>query len=461
MKAIIRHLWVFLICLAPFNLLFALGEDNLPPGDNAAALPNEVRVQVARLNSARRNDRSAAERRLIELGPAVLPHLPAPDLLPSNSVRDAVNRIRAELERRQARESVAESRVTLSAKLPVEEALHELSRQSRNPIEIKGVPPLILERAIETDFADRPFWEVCDDLSQRFSLQFDYDAVQRRLRFVKAGEGRRPNESALAYAGAFRIEVPPVERVPRGFRGPLTLNANGKPLGLLRIVPRIRPEPRLRALFLQVATRDLTVRTATGRELLPFSAEASYEFSFSGGANPAPLQFDYVVDDDFDGKPLSFAGEMTCTLAAGNESFRFPLDKTGNPRGGVITRRRGSVTVDLIKVDRRDRELRVQISLMYDTGGPAFESHRSWYLHNEVYLDLPGGRRLNLNGGTETMDQRDRGLLVEYRFLDIPETDGDIAFVYVAPTMIIDVPINFEIKSVPVLAEPAATGRKP
>ena len=88
--------------------------------------------------------------------------------------------------------------------------------------------------------------------------------------------------------------------------------------------------------------------------------------------------------------------------------------------------------------------------MTYDTGGPAFESHRSWILHNEVYLEDPAGKRVPLNGGSETTQQGDGSLGIEYRFVDLPDPLPEYTFVYVAPTLIVDVPIEFEIQSVPV-----------
>ena len=86
----------------------------------------------------------------------------------------------------------------------------------------------------------------------------------------------------------------------------------------------------------------------------------------------------------------------------------------------------------------------------YETGGPAFESHRTWFLHNEVYLEDPTGKQYRLNGGSESMQQGEGTLGIEYSFVELPDPLPDFTFVYVAPTLIVDVPIEFEIESVPV-----------
>jgi hypothetical protein len=86
----------------------------------------------------------------------------------------------------------------------------------------------------------------------------------------------------------------------------------------------------------------------------------------------------------------------------------------------------------------------------YDAGGPAFESHQRWILHNEVFLEDRAGKRVNLNGGSETSLLGEQGTGIEYHFVDLAGHLADYSFVYVAPTLIVDVPVEFEIQSVPV-----------
>src|SRR5437016_3733168 len=74
-------------------------------------LEPEVRQLLKDLAGETRAQRTEAERRLRALGPSVLPYLPSPELLPSNSVREVVRRIRLDLERAAAVESMRSSGV--------------------------------------------------------------------------------------------------------------------------------------------------------------------------------------------------------------------------------------------------------------------------------------------------------------------------------------------------------------
>ena len=433
-------------------------DDSAKPADSQS-IEEAVQRQILKLNGATRNERSAAERQLIELGPAILPHLPNAESLPTNSVREAVRRIRQQLERKLANDSVAGAMVAVPSQVSVREAIATISEQSKNLLDTQKVAPNMLERALDREIKRQTFWQAVDELSGRYSIQFEHDSGQHALRFFKSPEGWRPDNIAVAYSGAFRIDIPPVEIIRRGMRGGFVMNH--KQGQILRITPRIRPEPRLRTLFLQLAMNDFDVTTASGKVLVPFSPEASYELKLNETTGQSPIQLDYLAGEEFDGGPLAIRGKMTCMTAAGREEFRFPIDPTGDPQKGAVSRRRGSVTVELVKFDRTKQELRIQIRVTYDTGGPAFESHRRWWLHEEAYLEGGGESRRKPNDGIEALEQEDRGGLIEFRYTDLPESDAPLTFVYVAPTMIIDVPIAFEIKSLSVLPREATGKPKP
>lgn len=427
------------------------------PANQSPEFERELQGLLEDLAGETRQRRSAAEKRLLELGPKVLAHLPAPELLPSNSVREAVRRIRLELGRRQARESVLSSRVTLDRELPLSAALAEITRQTGNVVDGRGLPADVLARPIALETDELPFWQVVDRISDQLKVRFEYDAALRGLKLLPVAGERGFQEPVATSSGAFRIEVSSASRLQRTVRRGAG-NFIAAPGDLLRLTLRVRPEPRLRPLFLQFATRDVAVRAIDKHDLSPLSPDASYDLSLAEGANQSPIQLDYVVPPGADVSAVALNGKMRCTTAAGIEAFRFTGIAAARDleRGGIV-RRRGGVTVGLNRVVQNQNELRVRIAVAYETGGPAFESHRTWFLHNDVYLEDPAGRRVRLNGGSETVQQGDGGVGIEYRFIDLPEPLSELTFVYLAPTLIVDVPLEFAIESVPVgRRQPAA-----
>jgi hypothetical protein len=446
--------------LAALAVLVAPGLREMPviaaeTPDAAVPLAAEVRGLIAGLGSETRAVRVAAERRLVELGPAVLTHLPAPELLPSISVREAVRRIRLELERLQARESVLPSRVTIEQSGSLRQTLAEISKQTGNRLDGDGLPQELLRQTLDSQPVATSFWQALDDLAGRLKFRYDYDPAIRGLKLAPSDSNRPERPPVAGYAGAFRVEAPPAERIRR-----LAAGRGAEPArsDLVRVTLNVSAEPRLRPLFLQFAAGDFAVRSRNQVDLPPFTPEAKYELALGEGS--ARVQLDCLIPGGADVATISVAGKLTCTTAAGNDLIRFAdLRTLQNLRETNIARRRGGVTVTLNRVQVLTatpgrHELRVSTTVNYDTGGPAFESHRTWMLHNEVFLEDPAGKPVRLNGGSQTTQQGEGGVAIEYRFVDLPDPLPDYSFVYVAPTMIIDVPIEFEIQSVAVKSRP-------
>jgi hypothetical protein len=425
------------------------------PVDKSPDLEREVRQLLTDLGAETRAQRMAAEKRLLELGPKVLPLLPASELLPTISVRQAVYRIRVELERVQAHESVLPSRVTLEGKRSFGETLAEITRQTQNRLDGHLLPETVLNAPVDLQRDAVPFWEALDRLAAHVKVRYEYDGGIRGLKILPAKTDGRPVETAASYAGAFRVTALPAERIRRD---------DGKRIGqaitpkddLARVTVLLMPEPRLRPLFLQFAMSDITCRAADKSVLQPFSPEASYELALGEGGGLTRLQWDYVLPKQVSGQALALKGKLRCTTAAGHELIRFTsLEKAQQAGGGNVARRRGGVTVTLNRVRvaasaAGKQNADIQVTVAYDAGGPAFESHQRWILHNEVFLEDRDGKRVSLNGGSETSLLGEAGTGIDYHFVDLAGSVADYSFVYVAPTLIVDVPIEFEIQSVPV-----------
>jgi hypothetical protein len=100
-----------------------------------AVAPQDLAPTVAKLvrqlDAAEKVRREEAERQLLELGPAVLSHLPAPDT-GSAEVRLRIARVRTQLETRQGEQQVQASQVTISGKaLPLAEVLPQSKSKQR------------------------------------------------------------------------------------------------------------------------------------------------------------------------------------------------------------------------------------------------------------------------------------------------------------------------------------------
>jgi hypothetical protein len=120
-----------------------------------------------------------------------------------------------------------------------------------------------------------------------------------------------------------------------------------------------------------------------------------------------------------------------------------------------VFRRNGGVavalrTAEFEELPDRTRRARLRVSVSYDTGGPAFESHRSWLLHNRAVLQAGGGSQIRPTLPITTLLQTDGAVLVEYTFEQLAAMPDDYVFVYSAPTLIVNVPLAFEFPRIPI-----------
>ena len=103
---------------------------------------------------------------------------------------------------------------------------------------------------------------------------------------------------------------------------------------------------------------------------------------------------------------------------------------------------------------------RVGLLLEYPADGPKFESFQSFVVRNEIYFEKEKDGVLqrfpyNLNLETPGNDESDNRAFVRYRFGDQPEKNlvlgkiSDWKLVYKTPGRIMEVPIPFEFKDLP------------
>lgn len=417
------------------------GADRPVKERQAGDLKPKVERLIRELDADTLAPRAEAERELTRLGPGVLPHLPPPDLAPNASVREAVRRIRVALERRKARDSVRPARVTLQMERPLEELVEQIVAQTGNRLDVSALPASVRKEPMEVDHRGRSFWSALDDLARRAKFRYRYDAVADVLRLTPAAETAAAGELAVDRSGPYRVSA-----VSAGLR-PLVGDDEHR---LLRVRLRFLAEPRLRPLFLKYAAERVTAETPAGRRLEPFTPGANRELPFGEGGRELELDANFKVSKSLDFETFTLRGKISIHTAAGSERIEFaPLDEEGTAR------RRGGVAVTLQRVrfaksDDGGRRARIRIAVSYDAGGPAFESHRTWIFHNAVFLETKAGQRIEPTGPFTTDLQADGAVAVEYTFADLGASAGDYRFVYVAPTLLIDVPVEFELEKIPV-----------
>ena len=172
----------------------------------AAVAPEDVRPLVRDLGSPAWAKREAAERKLLDMGPEILPILPKSAANPEANLR--LNRVRGRLEKLSSENSLAPGTFTISDRIPLAQALDEISRQTGNPLasDFKGAEaeiPLTPGKTYE-------FWAGLDTLCDGLRLAPQPRGERQQLVLVKSfrQSPRSAEQNGLvAYLGPFRLEA--------------------------------------------------------------------------------------------------------------------------------------------------------------------------------------------------------------------------------------------------------------
>ena len=418
-----------------------------------------VRRWVVRLDADRKADRQRAEEELLKLGPAVLKWLPEPESLGSRSTAEAIRRVRAKLDRRKAEESVEATRLNVAGSQLLGEALQRMTNETGNVVAFDELPKELLSKSVE--LPERPrFWDVIESAAKQHDLSWSFVGSPASLTLSPSVANADSPRAVLAatQSKAFRIAL-------KSIRERTVVGENSGTL--LRLELDVMSEPRLRPLFLKCAVADVAVsgerKTTKEKQLWqPYSPDAKLELTFGQGRRQMSVPLDFRRPEG-DWSSLSVSGKLHIETAAGEEPLQFPPGAEARN----VSRRRGGVTVKVLRWETAggapDNGLEVTALVTYDTGGPAFESHRSWMLFNVAGLVRAGMMPTEKPGIGSSMNemnllkpthidsdvQPDGSIAVTYRFEKLPLPASEYRFRYVAPTLILDVPLEFELRDVP------------
>lgn len=391
--------------------------------------PTDIARLVRDLSAPELAARVRAERQLLEAGPAVLPLLPPPDLVATPGARESLKRLRVQLERRRARESASPSLVHWTEPLTLPALARHLAEQSKN--ELRLAPETPGETTIPPRPDPTPFWQALDELCEAHDLRWRWSDEGSRLLLEPRPAGTAAPEQRIAYQGPFRLATGSPERRP-------IVGGSGE---LLRLPLTVSAEPRVRPLFLFFAASDLEITRGKEPPLTAWNPAARYELPLTVAGRETSTTLDFRLDD---GPPAgTLEGKLTMTTALAVERIPF---EPGSQTVGTVRRRGGtSVTVRewTEATDGTSRSLAVELAVSYDTGGPAFESHRTWVWHNAAYLEAADGTRFAYQDFSATQ-AADGAVGVRYEFPSLP-ADGPLTLVYEAPTLLLDLPIELKL----------------
>lgn len=417
------------------TLAVCLPQQASPPGEGLSRpLGEQVTELVRELNSPQASRREQAEQRLLELGPPVLPLLPAVTGQTPAEVRTRLDRIHRTLTKAEIEAATQPSRVTLEGPMPLRRALEAIASQTGN--RLVDYRPRFQQEAsdpvVEVSLRQAPFWEALDQVLDAAELTlYPYPEERGALAYVARPPEALRRKKLGGTSGLFRFE--PVRLVAqRDLRQPA--------LQGLRLVVDVLWEPRVRLIALEVPLAELQAEDENGRSLAA-EGRATLEVPVDGASSAASLELPLAALPRSSQWLAHVSGRMTALVLGRVETFEFPQVQ----RARQAEQQRGGVIV-VVEGARRSGDLfDVTMRVRFERAANALESHRGWIYDNEAYLVDTRGRRFE-NVGLEATLLMPSEVGLSYKF-DLPESSVEgVTFVYRTPADIHRLSIPWELK---------------
>jgi hypothetical protein len=438
--------WTFLAFLLanlpgrPFGSVFAQDEDDTTEAlakklafEDREKLSQKVTELAAKLDDVKKSVRDAAEADLIKIGPSAMEFLPASNDKQSDELNMRMDRLREVMGKLEMEQLTKPSVVTLSGSMTGGEALMELEKQTKNKIDLGGNENL--DRMVDTEFQNTPFWEAFDEILDQMDLT------------VPGGDGNslvlipRPRASPLriasaGYSGVFRVEPLTVQKF---------LSLQDPSNSSLQIQLLLSWEPRLTPVFVQFPMEFMNLICDDG-QVLKMKVEAQEtEFVPSGGCQML-VTLNLELPTREASRIKKWSGKVSVAIPGTPASVDFSdlMSKENSKERKSASV--GNLTVILEKA-RKNRDIyEVLIGVRLKGTEKSTESFRGWSNLNEVYLIDSAGKRVE-HAGWSTTRMGDDEIGLSYLFDQEKGLDG-CTFVYRAPTNLIDQTFEFELEDV-------------
>jgi hypothetical protein len=401
------------------------------PQETPAELRRRVNRLVRQLDADALADRQAAEKELTAVGPPVLELLPATNSRTPAEVRQRLARIVNIIESEAAERSAEPSLVTLDGTMPLADAITALQQQTGN--RIAGYEDASAD--VETGFQDRMFWQALDSLLDQARLNVNaYGGTPGVMELTARPEEEVDRSARATYAGVFRFEPLRVQSV-RNLRNP---SIEG-----VRVAVRVEWEPRVQPVSLSQPLSDVSATDDLGNALST-SGQGERGSEVRPGVSGVEIELPFELPQRKATKITSLKGKLTALVPGRVETFEFAR-RLDLARGMEL--RKAGATVILDRVRKTGELYQIRIRVRFDEAGGALQSHRGWMLQNEAYVIDGQGQRVD-HLGLERTRQDVNEVGVAYQF-QLSEGLEGCRFVYKSPAMILELPVEYELKDIP------------
>lgn len=407
----------------------------------AGRLGEEVEGLIGQLIADSAAERADARERLLELagpgpkrGERVLELLPEPDEQMPSALRNQLNEVRLEIEKRIAKTAIGESSVTLDVvDAPLAKVLSAITLETDNKLldNRRQFGQQADDHPITLKADGRPFWEVLDRVLDQAEMDIYAYSGEDALALINRDDDRAPRAGAASYAGPFRIAANSITA---------TRNLTRPEQKSMYVELEIAWEPRLRPIVL-TQRLDQVVATNEQGKRLQLTGREQIDLELSLGNQATELRLPFALPSRESTRIATLRGTLEVLAPGRAAEFRFENLMAGRQ---AITKRIGGVTVTLAGVQKNGAVWEVHMRLRLDQPGEALASHRGWVFDNRTYLLDKDGQEID-HAGFETTLQTQEEIGLAYLFDHEPGIEG-LTWVYHTPSSVHRFPVDYELK---------------
>ena len=440
----IRFLWPgpgFAACV-----LVLLGNALLQAQQEPPELRQQIDRMVRQLNDDRAERRDQAEQTLLKLAPvdnaeqcdAFLECLPRPAEGMPEEVQQRLVRIRGKIEKRQASRATSATRLSLTAEaMELSEVFETIADQTGNRLrdhrEQFGQDTAL--RPVTVAIDDEEFWPALDKVLDQASLSLYVFSGEETLAVVDREPDATNRSGQASYSGPFRVEATEII-AQRDLRNPSQQSAQVK--------LEIAWEPRLQPIALSQPIDAIKVIGDDGSTISPASPRAVLDVETSPGSHAVELTIPLDLPSRKVTTLATLRGKLSALVPGRVVEFRFA--NLAKAKG--LEQQHGGVKVILDRMRKNQALWEVHMRVQVKSEEAALESHRGWVFQNATYLLDQNGKTVD-HAGFETTRHSEREVGLAY-FFDLPNDDiTAYTWVYRTPAAIVRVPVEYELKSIP------------
>ncbi len=329
--------------------------------------------------------------------------------------------------------------------IPLSKALRELASQTGNQVEDRRREKEDVKLP-KLDLKNATFWQALDAIAKAADTRVSLYERDGKIALLEGPHQLLP----VSYSGLFRVTI-------KGLHLHHVLDADTH---YCDINLEVAWEPRFQPILMETRPDSLMVQDDKGRAIeIPEDGKGPTAIG-----RPIARTIDVRIPaPQRSAKQFGlFKGKLG--VMGPTKMLTFTFDKLNKIEKATDAKKetKEGVTINLRELRSEggggDEVWTVGLVLEYPPDGPKFESFQSWIINNQIYLEREQAgikQQFPPNLGYETDDQSDTKAIIRYRFGDEPEKKltlgkfSDWKLVYRTPGRIVEVPVPFEFKDVP------------